>query len=119
MILSGVTYEMPEIDFNAVCLLDTYGFDLMSGNKDISPLAQIRAITAFASGTSLAISGKLIEAHVEDGGDFQTFAQATFEEFNKAVADSGFLQQMAKSFQAKQKTSNKKNSKPTADEQEI
>ena len=111
MVINGITYEIPDIDFNAVCLLDTYGFDLMNGGKkETSPMSQLRAITAFAGGTSLDIAGKLIETHVEEGGDFQTFAVTTFEEFNKAVANSGFLGNMAKSFKAKTKTSNKKNS---------
>ena len=114
MIINGNTYEMPEIDFNAVCHLDECKYDILNASKDVSFMTQLRAIIGLVCNTTADKAGKLIDLHIANGGDFQTLAQEVFEEFNKAVENSGFLQQATQSFGVKQEKPNKKNSKSAA-----
>ena len=123
MIINGNTYEMPEVTYNAICILSKNGYDIMNSSKEISYMEQIRIIIAWAINTTPDLAGAMIDTHVNEGGDYQDLATVVFGEFNEAVLNSGFFQQLKKKAEEKAEkeakaTQNKKNSKTIVEAQE-
>jgi len=91
MIINGHRYKIPELDFNAVCVLEDMGVSLTEMDKKV--LSTIRAFLALAMDGDYEKAGKEIEAHLSDGGTLDDF----MKEINKAVETSGFFRALSQS----------------------
>lgn len=90
MIINGKTYAMPELDFNAMCMLEEMGLSLTDMDKKV--LTTVRGFLALAMGGDYKEAGKELETHMADGGSLDQLLQ----EINQAVEESGFFRSLAK-----------------------
>lgn len=91
--INGEEYQIPRLDFDAVCELEERGVNLlgMSG-KDMKLATTTRGLIAWIMGTDLKTASREIEGHIQSGGDLgEIFAAIT-----AAMEDSGFLSQNKK-----------------------
>ena len=88
IIINGKTYEIPEIDFNTVCELESFGFSIFDFKS--KGLSSIRALVAFALKTDLSSAGKEVEEHLKNKGKMDDF-----EPLVKAVKDSDFFRHLS------------------------
>ena len=88
IILANKTYDIPELDFNAVCELSERGVDILDSKSFTkNPIIAARNITAWMTKTSVIDAGNIIQEHVIDGGDIADI----FNAFNEAIEASGFI----------------------------
>lgn len=78
-------YDIPELDFNAICDLESMGVSL--GQIKKTPTEGIRAFFALCFNGDKEIAGTEIQSHIENGGEMDVIAEA----LGKAVKESGFF----------------------------
>lgn len=101
MIVNGNEYTIPNIDYNAICDLDSYGVNLLSAESP-SPMILIRGFLALCLGSTTK-AGREIEKHISDNGieDMKAWS----EEIENAIEDGGFFAAMRKAADAQKKKS--------------
>lgn len=88
IILANETYDIPELDFNAVCELSEKGVDILDPKSFTkNPIIAARNITSWMTKTDTIEAGNIIQNHVIDGGDIADI----FTAFNEAIEASGFI----------------------------
>lgn len=102
--VNGKDYQIPEIDYNAVCELDKYGVNLLSG-ETTNPFTLLRGYLALALKNKEA-AGKEIESHIIKFG--LNSINPMFETVSKSLLESGFLARMRGSAEKKEKVSKPK-----------
>ena len=93
IVLANKEYNVPDLDFNAVCDLADKGVDIMNPKAfSNNPIMTARSITAWMLGITAIEAGQVIQDHVLDGGDIADI----FTVFNEVVDESGFIQALQK-----------------------
>ncbi|MEI3503758.1 MAG: hypothetical protein V8Q42_08995 [Anaerovoracaceae bacterium] len=90
MIINGSKYTIPELDFNAMCMLEDMGVSLTEMDRKV--LSTVRGFLALAMGGDHDKAGREMEAHLAAGGSLDELVS----EVNRAVSESGFFQALAK-----------------------
>lgn len=90
MIINGSKYTIPELDFNAMCMLEDMGVSLTEMDRKV--LSTVRGFLALAMGGDHDKAGREMEAHLASGGSLDELVS----EVNRAVSESGFFQALAK-----------------------
>lgn len=89
--INGNKYDMPEIDFNAVCDLADIGVDILDMKKaSKKPFATARAIVAWVIDTDTETAGMEIQKDLLSGGSLEKI----FSAFMKEVENSSFFKQL-------------------------
>lgn len=83
--INGVVYTAKEFDFNMVCDLEDMGIALDQANKKM--LSTSRAYFAICAGITSDEAGLLLQAHVVNGGSFESLMEAMAKEMD----NSGFF----------------------------
>lgn len=90
MIINGKDYGNKELDFtNILCDLEDIGIDIMgmSDNGDIKPFTLCRGIISVYTGEKdLTECGKILSAHLRNGGTFDDILNP----FMEAMESAGF-----------------------------
>lgn len=88
--INGKEYQIPKMDFDAICDLEERGVDLLGASSTNGRLAStVRGLTAWIMGTDNKTAGAEIGEHLKAGG---TLADI-FNAISDALEDSGFLSQ--------------------------
>ena len=88
LVINEREYDVPELDFNAVCDLADRGIDILNTNTmQKNALGTARGFCAWVMGVDTATAGREIQQHILNGGDIATIIDA----FTKAVEESGFF----------------------------
>ena len=89
--INDVVYEVPELDFNAVCELQELGVNIMNPKAmRRNAVNAARAIVAWIMNTEVEDAGVEIQEHIIGGGSLEVI----FEAFSTAVSNSGFFSAM-------------------------
>lgn len=91
--INGEEYQIPKLNFDAVCELEERGVNLlgMSG-KDMKLATTTRGLIAWIMDTDLKTASREIEGHIQSGGDLAEI----FTAISTAMEESGFLSQNRK-----------------------
>ena len=88
--INGRTYDVPEMDFNAICDLEERGINLLSLESGTPKIAtMIRGLAAWIMGTDQRTAAVEIQKHIEAGGSIVEIMEAV----NGALSESGFFKQ--------------------------
>ena len=88
VVINNVEYEVPEINFNALCDLADYGVDILNPKQmKKSTINSARAIVAWITDSDVEAAGELIQAHMIAGNGITEI----FDAFTQAVEDSDFF----------------------------
>jgi len=88
LVINEREYDVPELDFNAVCDLADRGIDILNTNTmQKNALGIARGFTAWVMGVDNATAGREIQKHMLAGGDISVIIDA----FTQAVEESGFF----------------------------
>ena len=87
-------YQAKEFDFNLLCELEENNLSL--DDIDKKPMSLIRYYLAFCGNMSKEKAGAEIEAHVKNGGKFNTVVEAMAEQ----MQNSDFFQALNKETEA-------------------
>lgn len=90
MKLNGKTYNLPELNFNTMCVLEDMGISLSDINH--RTFNTIRGFVALAVGDA-ETAGKEIDAHIKNGGKLNEITK----EIKTAIAESDFFQALGAS----------------------
>lgn len=88
--VNGKSYKAKEFDFNFLCDLEDKNLSLE--DIDRKPLSLIRAYVAFSAGMTEEAAGREVEAHLENGGEFND----VIEVMSQQMQDSGFFRSLNK-----------------------
>ena len=93
VIINNNRYDIPEMDFDAVCELEERGVNLIGMDKsNFKAATTIRGLVAFIMNTDVKTASREIEAHIAGGGNIvELFDGLTF-----ALEKSGFFNQGGK-----------------------
>ncbi len=81
-------YEIPQVNFDAICELEENGVKLVGVNaKDMKLLSTIRGLAAWIMGVDTATASRELEEHILGGGDITEIMTA----FMKEAEKSGFF----------------------------
>lgn len=90
VIINGNRYNIPEINFDAVCELEEAGVNILGADKSNMKLATMaRGLTAWIMGVDVQTASKELEAHIANGGNIVDIITRTTE----AMQKSGFFAQ--------------------------
>lgn len=90
VIINGNRYDIPELDFDAVCELEENGVDLLAMNRNNPKLAtMVRGFTAWFMGCDNKTASGEIEAHIANGGSISDILSSV----SRAIENSGFFNQ--------------------------
>ena len=90
VIINDKEYEIPEVDFDAICELEENGVDLLSADSKHPKLAiTLRGIVAWIMGVPEKTASAEIMAHIQNGGNIVDILNAV----TTAMQDSGFFGQ--------------------------
>ena len=88
--INGREYEIPEVDFDAICELEEKGVDLLSADAKHPKLAiTLRGIVAWIMNVPEKTASAEIMGHIQNGGNIIDILNAITE----AMQDSGFFGQ--------------------------
>lgn len=88
--INGEEYQIPKMDFDAVCELEERGVNLLGMSAQNMKLATtVRGLVAWIIGSDPKTASKEIEGHIASGGDIAEI----FTAISAAMEDSGFLSQ--------------------------
>lgn len=105
VIINGNKYDIPEMDFDAVCELEERGINLLRMDENNMKLATMtRGLVAWIMGVDVQTASKEIEAHIANGGDIIDIISRLTDVIN----NSGFFKQGGK---AQPQDHQKKNNK--------
>ena len=86
--INGEEYQIPKMDFDAVCDLEERGVNLLGmSSKDMKLATTVRGIVAWIMDTDVKTASKEIEGHLRNGGDLAEI----FTAVSSAMEDGGFL----------------------------
>lgn len=89
-------YEIPQVNFDAICELEEAGVKLVGVNaKDMKLLSTIRGLAAWIMGVDTATASHELEEHILGGGDITEIMTAFMREAEK----SGFFGNQARNRQ--------------------
>lgn len=90
VIINGNRYDIPEMNFDAVCELEERGINLMNMDKsDLKLATMARGLTAWIMRVDAQTASKELEAHIANGGNIVDIISRTTE----ALQKSGFFAQ--------------------------
>lgn len=90
VIINGNRYNIPEMNFDAVCELEEAGVNILGADKSNMKLATMaRGLTAWIMGVDAQTASKELEAHIANGGNIVDIITRTTE----AMQKSGFFAQ--------------------------
>ena len=90
VIINGNKYDIPEVDFDAVCELEEMGVNLLAQNKEKPQIATIvRGFSAWIMGVDVQTASREIESHIANGGNVLDILSKVTD----AVTNSGFFAQ--------------------------
>lgn len=90
VIINGNRYDIPEVDFDAVCELEERGINLLNMDKSNLKLATMaRGLTAWIMGVDTQTASRELEAHIANGGNIADIITRATESMQK----SGFFAQ--------------------------
>lgn len=90
IIINENRYDIPELDFDAVCELEENGVDLLAMNKNNPKLAtMVRGFTAWIMGCDSKTASEEIEEHIANGGSLADILTSV----SRAIESSGFFNQ--------------------------
>ena len=88
VIINNNRYEIPEIDFDAICELEERGVNILSMDKNKPHIATtIRGLVAWIMDTDVQNASMEIEAHIANGGNIIEI----FTKVSDAINKSGFF----------------------------
>ena len=88
--INGKEYEIPEVDFDAICELEEKGVDLLSADAKHPKLAiTLRGIVAWIMGVPERTASAEIMGHIQNGGNIVDILNSITE----AMQESGFFGQ--------------------------
>lgn len=88
VIINNNRYEIPEINFDAICELEERGVNLLSMDKNKPNIATItRGLVAWIMNTDVKNASREIEAHISNGGDIAE----VFTIVSDVIQNSGFF----------------------------
>ena len=88
--INGKEYEIPEVDFDAICELEEKGVDLLSADAKHPKLAiTLRGIVAWIMNAPEKTASAEIMGHIQNGGNIIDILNA----ITTAMQDSGFFGQ--------------------------
>lgn len=86
IIINEKEYEVPTVDFNAICDLEALGVNIVaSGSK--TPICDIRSIAAWMMKTSKEKAGIELQEHLLKGGSIDEMSTV----FEKELMESPFM----------------------------
>lgn len=110
VIINGNKYNIPEMNFDAVCELEEAGVNILGTDRSNMKLATMaRGLTAWIMGVDVQTASKELEAHIANGGNIVDIITRTTE----AMRKSGFFAQK----QAKQPQDHKVKQYPGKNQQ--
>ncbi|MDO5539410.1 MAG: hypothetical protein Q4F83_04970 [Eubacteriales bacterium] len=90
VIINGNRYDIPEMNFDAVCELEEAGVNILGADRSNMKLATMaRGLTAWIMGVDVQTASKELEAHIANGGNIVDIISRTTE----AMQKSGFFAQ--------------------------
>ena len=90
VIINGNRYDIPEVDFDAVCELEEIGINLLNMDKSNLKLATMaRGLTAWIMGVDTQTATRELEAHIANGGNIADIITRATESMQR----SGFFAQ--------------------------
>lgn len=93
VIINGNKYNIPEVDFDAVCELEERGVNLLNVDKSNMKLATMaRGLVAWIMGVDVQTASKEIETHIANGGNIIDIVSRVTDSIN----NSGFFKQGGK-----------------------
>lgn len=93
VIINGNKYDIPEVDFDAVCELEERGVNILNQDKSNAKLATMcRGLAAWIMGTDVHTASRELEAHVTNGGNILDIINRATD----AINNSGFFKQGGK-----------------------
>lgn len=93
VIINGNKYDIPEVDFDAVCELEERGVNLLNVDKSNMKFATMaRGLVAWIMGVDVQTASKEIGAHIANGGNIVDIVSRVTD----AINDSGFFKQGGK-----------------------
>lgn len=97
-------YEIPQVNFDAICELEEAGVKLVGVNaKDMKLLSTIRGLAAWIMGVDTATASHELEEHILGGGDITEIMTAFMREAEK----SGFFGNQARQNRQQRRQSQK------------
>jgi hypothetical protein len=86
--INGKEYEVPELDFDAVCELEENGVNLLNlDRKNMKVASMVRGLVAWIMRSDTATASREIEAHIAGGGNIGEL----FAAINEALTESRFF----------------------------
>ena len=86
--INGKEYQIPKVDFEAICELEENGVYLLNMDQKNPKLAtMIRGLVAWIMGVSSEEASQEIQAHIQNGGDLVGIMTSV----TQAVQNSGFF----------------------------
>lgn len=90
VVINGNKYDVPEMDFNAICDLEERGINLLNLDNGTPKIASmIRGLTAWIMDTDQRTAAEELQKHIEAGGSIVDVMDAV----NTALTESGFFKQ--------------------------
>lgn len=86
--INGKTYNLKEVDFNGICVLEDLGFSVADIKS--KTFSSLRACFAYHAGLDLVSASKEIEEHLKNKGKVADFAP-----FIEKVVNSDFFQNLS------------------------
>ena len=110
--INGNTYDVPELNFNAIAELSENGvdiFDRKSGKKSVLQVS--RGIAAWIIGTDVDSAGDEIQEHLIENGELPPLVDTLREEIEKSVFIKRLLEKRAKAEEVKTPQDHKRKAK--------
>lgn len=86
--INGKEYQIPKVDFEAICELEENGVYLLNMDQKNPKLAtMIRGLVAWIMGVSSEEASQEIQSHIQNGGDLVGIMTSV----TQAVQNSGFF----------------------------
>ncbi len=86
--INGKEYEIPELDFDAVCELEENGVNLLNmDRKNMKVASVVRGLVAWIMKCDTATASKEIEGHIAGGGNIGDL----FVAINEGLSESRFF----------------------------
>lgn len=90
VIINGNKYDVPEMNFDAVCELEERGVNLLNADMNNVKIATMaRGLVAWIMDVDVQTASKEIEAHIANGGNIVDIVSRVTD----AINNSGFFKQ--------------------------
>lgn len=93
VVINGEEYQVPKMDFDAICDLEERGVNLLGMSSNNPKLATtVRGLVAWIMGVDAKTASAEIEEHLKNGGNLVDI----FTAISDAMENAGFLSQQKK-----------------------